>query len=59
MRTRVLAFLGVLVLWAVVSHGNRWLDVMPPALLPTEALTDPASFLRRSMRSRPVIRRDS
>jgi len=35
MRTRVLALLGVLVLWAVVSHGNRWLDVMPPALLPT------------------------
>ncbi len=34
-RTRVLALLGVLVLWAAVSHGNRLLDAMPPALLPT------------------------
>ena len=34
-RTRVLALLGVLVLWAVVSHGNRLLGAMPPALLPT------------------------
>lgn len=34
-RTRVLTLLGVLVLWAAVSHGNRLLDAMPPALLPT------------------------
>jgi len=34
-RTRILALLGVLAVWAAVSYGNRALDVMMPALLPT------------------------
>jgi ABC-type nitrate/sulfonate/bicarbonate transport system permease component len=34
-RTRILALLGVLAVWAAVSYGNRALGVMMPALLPT------------------------
>jgi ABC-type nitrate/sulfonate/bicarbonate transport system permease component len=34
-RTRALALLGVLALWAAVSYGNRALGVMAPVLLPT------------------------
>jgi ABC-type nitrate/sulfonate/bicarbonate transport system permease component len=34
-RTRTLALLGVLALWAAVSYGNRALGVMAPVLLPT------------------------
>ena len=34
-RTRVLALLGVLVVWAAVSYGNIALKIMNPVLLPT------------------------
>ena len=34
-RTRALALVGVLAIWAVVAYGNRALAVMAPALLPT------------------------
>jgi ABC-type nitrate/sulfonate/bicarbonate transport system permease component len=34
-RTRLFALLGVLVLWAVVTYGNRAIGMMAPALLPT------------------------
>jgi ABC-type nitrate/sulfonate/bicarbonate transport system permease component len=34
-RTRTLALLGVVVVWALLAYGNRWLGVMAPALLPT------------------------
>jgi len=35
--TRAVAMLGALALWAVVAHGNAWLDVVNPVLLPTPA----------------------
>ncbi len=35
MRTRALALLGVLLVWAVLAYGNRAVGVMVPALLPT------------------------
>jgi ABC-type nitrate/sulfonate/bicarbonate transport system permease component len=34
-KIRALALVGVLVVWAVLAYGNRALDVMMPALLPT------------------------
>jgi ABC-type nitrate/sulfonate/bicarbonate transport system permease component len=34
-RSRLLALVGVLVVWAVLAYGNRALAVMAPALLPT------------------------
>ena len=34
-RTRILALVGVLLAWAIVSYGNRALGVMMPVLLPT------------------------
>src|SRR5439155_1265950 len=33
--TRAVALLGVLALWAAVAHGNAWLGVVNPVLLPT------------------------
>jgi ABC-type nitrate/sulfonate/bicarbonate transport system permease component len=33
--TRMLSILGALALWAVVAHGNAWLGVVNPVLLPT------------------------
>jgi ABC-type nitrate/sulfonate/bicarbonate transport system permease component len=33
--TRAVAMLGALALWAVVAHGNAWLGVVNPVLLPT------------------------
>jgi ABC-type nitrate/sulfonate/bicarbonate transport system permease component len=36
-RTRALTLLGVLAVWALLAHGNRALEVTPPALLPTPA----------------------
>jgi ABC-type nitrate/sulfonate/bicarbonate transport system permease component len=33
--TRALALLGALALWAGVAHGNAWLGVVNPVLLPT------------------------
>ena len=36
-RTRVVALLGVLLAWALVSYGNRALQFMNPVLLPTPA----------------------
>jgi len=33
--TRASAMLGALVLWAAIAHGNRWLGVVNPVLLPT------------------------
>jgi len=33
--TRTVAMLGALALWAVVAHGNAWLGVVNPVLLPT------------------------
>ena len=35
--TRAVAMLGALALWAVVAHGNAWLGVVNPVLLPTPA----------------------
>ncbi len=35
--TRTVAMLGALALWAVVAHGNVWLGVVNPVLLPTPA----------------------
>jgi len=35
--TRAVAMLGALALWAVVAHGNVWLGVVNPVLLPTPA----------------------
>jgi ABC-type nitrate/sulfonate/bicarbonate transport system permease component len=34
-RTRLLALLGVLVVWAAVAYGNVALQLMNPVLLPT------------------------
>jgi ABC-type nitrate/sulfonate/bicarbonate transport system permease component len=33
--TRAAAMVGAVVLWAAVAHGNRWLGVVNPVLLPT------------------------
>ena len=33
--TRAAAMVGALVLWAAIAHGNRWLGVVNPVLLPT------------------------
>jgi ABC-type nitrate/sulfonate/bicarbonate transport system permease component len=33
--TRAAAMLGVLALWAVIAHGNAWLAIVNPVLLPT------------------------
>jgi ABC-type nitrate/sulfonate/bicarbonate transport system permease component len=33
--TRAIAMLSALALWAVVAHGNAWLGVVNPVLLPT------------------------
>ena len=33
--TRAVAMLGALALWAAVAHGNAWLGVVNPVLLPT------------------------
>ncbi len=33
--TRAIAMLSALALWAVVAHGNAWLEVVNPVLLPT------------------------
>ena len=33
--TRAAAMLGALALWAVIAHGNAWLAVVNPVLLPT------------------------
>jgi ABC-type nitrate/sulfonate/bicarbonate transport system permease component len=33
--TRAAALAGALALWAAVAHGNRWLEVVNPVLLPT------------------------
>jgi len=33
--TRTAAVVGALVLWAAITHGNRWLGVVNPVLLPT------------------------
>ena len=33
--TRAVALLGALALWAAVAHGNAWLGVVNPVLLPT------------------------
>jgi ABC-type nitrate/sulfonate/bicarbonate transport system permease component len=32
---RALALAAVLLAWAAAAHGNRWADVVPPAILPT------------------------
>src|SRR5207245_3917046 len=34
--TRAVALLGALALWAAVAHGNAWLGVVNPVLLPTQ-----------------------
>ncbi len=33
--TRTAALVGALALWALLAHGNRWLEVVNPVLLPT------------------------
>jgi ABC-type nitrate/sulfonate/bicarbonate transport system permease component len=33
--TRTAALVGALALWALLAHGNRWLQVVNPVLLPT------------------------
>jgi len=33
--SRAAALAGALVLWAAITHGNRWLGVVNPVLLPT------------------------
>jgi ABC-type nitrate/sulfonate/bicarbonate transport system permease component len=33
--TRTAALVGALALWALLTHGNRWLEVVNPVLLPT------------------------
>ena len=36
MKTRVVALLAVLAAWVVIAYGNRVVELMNPALLPTD-----------------------
>jgi ABC-type nitrate/sulfonate/bicarbonate transport system permease component len=47
--TRAAALVGALVLWAAIAHGNRWLAVVNPVLLPTPS--EVASSAGRLLRS--------
>ena len=54
MRTRALALLVVLVAWAAVTYGNRVVELMNPALLPTPG--DVAAVTAATVRDGSLVR---